>query len=369
MRAEEIEATVRRFIESEDGIIPALRLIDAADVDEGLAARLRKLVERRRIRFLAEAAVDGQTVDTTGMSYEDVLASLRDLVGESGDPKLKRMADGVAAIFGDKQAAERMKTGSARAKRKGDVVVAPSGGEDLGLAVATDGEALKPVWLDDGEFIFSNQAIDGLGIRAGASKEEVRNVGLAELEKLHNELKTLAAPEQPPPKVVPVAENKRPGETLVEAQMLEERRERSAVTDDKGRWHATDELIEAVIEAESSGRAEAVSPTGAIGLMQVLPSTAADPGYGVEGLSGSREEIVQQLLDPKINKALGTAYLDAMLNRFGGDVELALAAYNQGAGKVAHVEGEERPLEKFATLYEEEAREALPYVEKILAGV
>ena len=56
--------------------------------------------------------------------------------------------------------------------------------------------------------------------------------------------------------------------------------------------------------------------------MQVLPSTAADPGYGVERLSGSREEIVQQLLDPKINKALGIAYFNAMLKRFGGDVEI-----------------------------------------------
>ena len=163
--------------------------------------------------------------------------------------------------------------------------------------------------------------------------------------------------------------DKTPAELLAEAQIVEERRERAAVTDETGRWHASNELIAAVIRAESSGNPKAISPTGAIGLMQVLPSTAADPGYGVEGLSGSREEVAQQLLNPQINKALGTAYLDAMLNRFGGDVELALAAYNQGAGKVGHVEGEDRPLEKFATLYKDEAREALPYVEKVLAGV
>ena len=124
-----------------------------------------------------------------------------------------------------------------------------------------------------------------------------------------------------------------------------------------------------MIEAESSGNPEAVSPTGAVGLMQILPSTAADPGYGVEGLSGSREEVAQQLLDPLTNKRIGTAYLNAMLNKFDGDVELSLAAYNQGAGKVGDVVGEERPLEKFAALYKDEAREALPYVEKVLAGV
>jgi len=61
--------------------------------------------------------------------------------------------------------------------------------------------------------------------------------------------------------------------------------------------------------------------------------------------------------------------IESMINKFGGDVELALAAYNQGAGKVDAVAGEDRPLEKFAQLYEAEAKEALPYVEKVLAGV
>ena len=60
---------------------------------------------------------------------------------------------------------------------------------------------------------------------------------------------------------------------------------------------------------------------------------------------------------------------ESMINKFGGDVELALAAYNKGAGKVDAVAGEDRPLEKFAQLYEAEAKEALPYVEKVLASV
>ena len=103
--------------------------------------------------------------------------------------------------------------------------------------------------------------------------------------------------------------------------------------------------------------------------MQILPSTAVDPGYGVSGLSGSEQEIVARLLDPATNKRLGTDYLNAMINKFGGDVELALAAYNQGVGKVDAVAGEDRLLENFALLYETEAKEALPYVEKVLAGV
>ena len=137
----------------------------------------------------------------------------------------------------------------------------------------------------------------------------------------------------------------------------------------EGNYRATPELIERVIHAESGGDPSAVSPSGAIGIMQILPSTAADPGYGVSALSGSEEEIVAQLLDPEINKRLGTSYLDAMLNRYDGNAELALAAYNQGAGLVDKVANSEEPLAMFAEAFDQEAKEALPYVEKVLAGV
>ena len=127
---------------------------------------------------MAEAAVDGAEVDTTGMKLKDVLASLREMVGETGDPDLMRMADGVAATFGDDDAVGRLKEGGARARRSGNVVVAPSDGVDLGFAAAADGENFKAVWLDDGEYIFSNKAIEGLGLRAGATREQARDVGL-----------------------------------------------------------------------------------------------------------------------------------------------------------------------------------------------
>ena len=78
------------------------------------------------------------------------------------------------------------------------MVVAPSEGKDLGFAAAADGEKFQAVWLDDGEYIFSNKAITGLGLRAGAPRDQARDVGLAELEKLHNEVKALAATEPTP---------------------------------------------------------------------------------------------------------------------------------------------------------------------------
>ena len=91
--------------------------------------------------------------------------------------------------------------------------------------------------------------------------------------------------------------------------------------------HSVDELLlAAVVEAESSFNAMAVSPVGALGLMQVMPATAASYGAG-------------DPLNPAVNVDLGARYLSRLLNRFGGDLELALAAYNAGPGAVDRYEG------------------------------
>jgi len=76
-------------------------------------------------------------------------------------------------------------------------------------------------------------------------------------------------------------------------------------------------LLHAVISVESGYDSRAVSPKGATGLMQLMPATAAR--YGV-----------QNLRDPQANIRGGAAYLRDLLQMFGNDVELALAAYNAG---------------------------------------
>ena len=390
MRAEEIEATTKRLIKSEEGIVAAIQLVDqmkqSGGIDERAEERLRDVIERRRIRFAVENSADGGAFDTGGMSYENVIASMEDLVEEFETPKEKEWAQTVTAMLGSDKAAGKIKDGGGVARREGQVITAPPG-EDMGIAAQTNGKRIEPIWLMDGEFIISIPAVEGFGLRAGAPPEDAHAAGLKELNRLHEEHRNISlnqtmpeakqpgAPQTGEEPTQPIRQEKdeapeiSPAELIAETQIIDERRERAAIQDEDGMWRASQELVDSVIEAESSGNPEAISPTGAVGLMQILPSTAADPGYGVEALSGGREEVVQQLLDPQINKILGTAYLNAMLNKFDGDVELALAAYNQGAGKVGDVAGEMRPLEKFAALYKDEAREALPYVERVLAGV
>ncbi|WP_234264895.1 lytic transglycosylase domain-containing protein [Hydrogenophaga sp. NFH-34] len=89
-------------------------------------------------------------------------------------------------------------------------------------------------------------------------------------------------------------------------------------------------LVQAVIHAESAFNPRAVSPKNAIGLMQVLPSTARD--LGLQELQGLSVE--QLLADPRVSIVLGTKYLAEQLARFDGNVELAVAAYNAGPGAV-----------------------------------
>jgi hypothetical protein len=85
-------------------------------------------------------------------------------------------------------------------------------------------------------------------------------------------------------------------------------------------------LVKAVIAVESAFRADAVSSKGALGLMQVIPDTAAR--YGVVG--DKNRSVSDKLFDPGINLRVGTRYLRDLLALFGNDVALALAAYNAG---------------------------------------
>lgn len=95
--------------------------------------------------------------------------------------------------------------------------------------------------------------------------------------------------------------------------------------------HGVDyELLQALVAAESGFDAAAVSPKGAIGLMQVMPATATR--FGVR--ADAKRSVEQKLVDPAVNVAAGTRYLRYLLNLFPGRLDLALAAYNAGEGAV-----------------------------------
>lgn len=89
------------------------------------------------------------------------------------------------------------------------------------------------------------------------------------------------------------------------------------------------ELIDAVIHQESHGDPRAVNKrTGATGLMQIMTATGKQPGFGVAPISA------KDRLDPVKNRRFGTAYLNALSDKYNGNVANALAAYNWGPGNV-----------------------------------
>lgn len=85
-------------------------------------------------------------------------------------------------------------------------------------------------------------------------------------------------------------------------------------------------LVNAIVMAESAGDPSAISTAGAEGLMQLMPATAQDCG-------------IANPFDPAQNVDCGTRYLHGLLQRYGNNVELAVAAYNAGPGAVDQYHG------------------------------
>lgn len=133
-----------------------------------------------------------------------------------------------------------------------------------------------------------------------------------------------------------------------------------------GGWTLERSLVYAIARKESGFNAEARSPVGAYGLMQVMPTTAAE-------MTGDRSFVAspQQLFQPAVNVRLGQVYVNRMLARpeFQGDLLRAVSSYNAGPGPMLdalrRLGPNADPLLLIETIDVPQARE---YVEKVVAA-
>jgi hypothetical protein len=125
----------------------------------------------------------------------------------------------------------------------------------------------------------------------------------------------------------------------------------------KGGGIDIDALLDSLMMAESGGNPRAVSNAGAEGAYQIMPATAAQPGFGVSPMEGSR-------FDPEASRKFAKQYLQAMLDRYNGDVEAALVAYNAGPGNADKFVAAGKDYDVLPM-----AMQTKPYVSKIMGQV
>lgn len=118
---------------------------------------------------------------------------------------------------------------------------------------------------------------------------------------------------------------------------------------------ANDSLINRIVKQESGGNPNAVSPAGARGLMQTMPGTERDPGFGIAPLDPKKDPNAERF-------RIGKQYIGALLKKYSGNTAHALAAYNWGPGNV------DKWLRKGADP-NKLPRETRNYVKNIMGGV
>ncbi|MBF0314449.1 MAG: transglycosylase SLT domain-containing protein [Oligoflexia bacterium] len=127
-------------------------------------------------------------------------------------------------------------------------------------------------------------------------------------------------------------------------------------------------LIHALIRQESAYTPSIASSKGALGLMQILPSTGEELMMKQTGTSTAALSIEEKLLTPTLNIKAGTLYLSRLLKKYEGDVAFSLAAYNAGMGRLQRFKSErgltiDNPKRKGLSVFDELWIDELPWSE------
>ena len=123
-------------------------------------------------------------------------------------------------------------------------------------------------------------------------------------------------------------------------------------------------LVYAVMRTESKFKEDAVSGAGAKGLMQLMDETAAE--CTKKGNFGY--DIPKDIYDPEVNISLGCFYLKSLLDSYGGDISLAVTAYNGGTGNVGRWLSDSELSDGDGGLLYIPFAETKGYVDKVIAS-
>ncbi len=141
---------------------------------------------------------------------------------------------------------------------------------------------------------------------------------------------------------------------------------RTTVENYSARWKVDKFLAIAVMKVESNFSEAAHSQSGAVGLMQIMPETAAWIAYSLGEDSDEIAADIKNLRDPDTNIRYGTWYLAELEDEFHGNDVLALAAYNAGRGNVRDWMEQNHWSENFSDVDKIPYAETRDYVKRVL---
>ncbi len=141
---------------------------------------------------------------------------------------------------------------------------------------------------------------------------------------------------------------------------------RPTIENYSARWKVDKFLAIAVMKVESNFTEAAHSPSGAVGLMQIMPETAAWIAYQLGEEPDEVAEDINNLREPETNIRYGTWYLAELEDEFKGNDVLALAAYNAGRGNVHEWIEKNHWSENFSAVDEIPYAETRDYVKRVL---